>query len=171
MKKLRPLSWIIIGLNAYFLLSFFLNINTNDSDTTIGLTFFVLMLWLAIMNVVLYVIYRVTGSAKRDCPACGMGVKKGLTICSNCNFDFLKAATGIDSQITKPLLPQRGKSEIAKKFNQIHPLLQGLIVLIGGFVVLYIGSYLLAPYFEYVDNINCGLNSLIHFPCTFRYKG
>jgi hypothetical protein len=52
------------------------------------------MFWLATMNVVLYVIYRVTGTKKRECPACGQTVKKGLTVCPSCNFDFMKAAKG-----------------------------------------------------------------------------
>lgn len=96
MKNIRPFGWVIIALNAYFLISFFMNVDTSSSadSTATGLGFIFLMFWLAIMNVVLYVIYRVTGGKKRDCPACGNGVKKGITVCPSCNFDFMKAAGG-----------------------------------------------------------------------------
>ena len=96
MKGIRPFGWVIIALNAYFLISFFMNVDTSASadSTATGLGFIFLMFWLAIMNVVLYVIYRVTGGKKRECPACGQNVKKGLTVCPSCNFDFMKAAKG-----------------------------------------------------------------------------
>ena len=94
MKNIRPFGWVIIALNVYFLYAFFSGIDSTDSDTAVGLGFMFIVFWLAIMNVVLYVIYRVTGGRKRDCPACGVGVKKGLTVCSACNFDFMKAASG-----------------------------------------------------------------------------
>ena len=92
MKNLRPFAWVIIALNIYFVVAFSLEIDSTDSDTALGLQFMVLMVWLAIMNVVLYVLYRITGCKKRQCPACGKNVKKGLTICPSCNFDFMKAA-------------------------------------------------------------------------------
>ena len=92
MKNLRPFAWVIIALNIYFVVAFSLEIDSTDSDTALGLQFMVLMIWLAIMNIVLYVLYRITGGKKRQCPACGKNVKKGLTICPSCNFDFMKAA-------------------------------------------------------------------------------
>jgi hypothetical protein len=94
MKNIRPFGWVIIALNVYFLYAFFSGVDGTESDTALGLGFMFLMFWLALMNVVLYVIYRVTGGKKRDCPACGMGVKKGLTVCPSCNYDFMKAAGG-----------------------------------------------------------------------------
>ena len=93
MKNLRPLAWVIIALNIYFLYVFFSDVDGTESDTALGLGFMFLMFWLAIMNVVLYVIYRITGTKKRDCPACGENVKKGLTVCPSCNYDFFKNAT------------------------------------------------------------------------------
>jgi hypothetical protein len=80
MKNMRPFGWVIIALNVYFLGSFFAGVNATDSSTALGLGFIFLMFWLAIMNVVLNVIYRVTGGSKRDCVACGMGVRKGIFI-------------------------------------------------------------------------------------------
>lgn len=94
MKNLRPFAWVIIVLNAYFFISFFMGVDGSESDTVVGLGFMVLIFWLAIMNTFLYVLYRITGGKKRDCPACGMGVKKGLTVCPSCSYDFMKAAGG-----------------------------------------------------------------------------
>jgi len=94
MKSIRPFGWVIIALNVYFLYVFFSDVDGTESDTALGLGFMFLMFWLAIMNVVLYVIYRVTQGKKRECPACGQTVKKGLTVCPSCNFDFMKAAKG-----------------------------------------------------------------------------
>jgi hypothetical protein len=92
MKNIRPFGWVIILLNVYFFVSFSMQIDPNDSDTALGIQFFVLIFWLAIMNTFLYVLYRVTGGKKRVCPACGSKVKVGVTNCSKCGFDFMKAA-------------------------------------------------------------------------------
>ena len=96
MKNIRPFGWVIIALNVYFFISYFMNVDTSSTadSTAIGLGFMFLIFWLAIMNTFLYVIYRVTGTKKRECPACGQTVKKGLTVCPSCNFDFMKAASG-----------------------------------------------------------------------------
>jgi hypothetical protein len=94
MRNLRPFAWVIIALNAFFFISFFLNIDTSGGETFYVLGFIFLIFWLAIMNTFLYVLYRITGGRKRDCPACGVGVKKGLTVCPSCKYDFMKAAGG-----------------------------------------------------------------------------
>jgi uncharacterized membrane protein len=94
MKGLRPFAWVIIVINAYFIISFFSSYDVNADDTANGIGIMVLIFWLAIMNTFLYVIYRITGTKKRECPACGVNVKKGLTVCPSCNFDFMRAAKG-----------------------------------------------------------------------------
>ena len=94
MRNMRPFGWVIVALNVYFVWTFFSGVEPSDSDASLGFGFVFLLFWLAIMNVVLYVIYRVTSGGRRDCPACGKNVKKGLTICPTCNFDFAKAAGG-----------------------------------------------------------------------------
>jgi hypothetical protein len=94
MKGLRPFAWVIIVINGYFIVSFFSSYDVNADDTANGIGIMVLIFWLAIMNTFLYVIYRITGTKKRECPACGNTVKKGLTVCPSCNFDFMKAAKG-----------------------------------------------------------------------------
>jgi hypothetical protein len=98
MKNLRPFAWVIIVINAYFVISFFWTYDINADDTANGIGIMVLIFWLAIMNTFLYVLYRITGTKKRECPACGQNVKKGLTVCPSCDFDFMKAARGTQAE-------------------------------------------------------------------------
>ena len=92
MKNIRPFGWVIIALNIYFFVNFFMGLSGTESDTVLGFGFMILIFFLAIMNTFLYVLYRVTGTKKRECPACGSKVKKGITVCPKCSFDFMKAA-------------------------------------------------------------------------------
>ena len=92
MKDIRPFGWVIITLNAYFVFVFFKDYDSTASDTANGFGLMILVFWLAIMNTFLYVLYRITGGKKRECPACGSRVKVGITNCSKCGFDFMKAA-------------------------------------------------------------------------------
>lgn len=96
MKNIRPFGWVIIALNAYFFYAFFKDVDTTSTadSSALGFGFMFLIFWLAIMNTFLYVLYRITGGKKRECPACGQTVRKGLTVCPSCNFDFMKAAKG-----------------------------------------------------------------------------
>jgi hypothetical protein len=69
MKKKRPLYWVIVVLNAFYILNFFigrsgLHITQDDPDSVILQQFQGLMIWLIFMNGVLYLIYRITGRKK-----------------------------------------------------------------------------------------------------------
>lgn len=93
MKNIRPFGWVIIAINVYMLFWFSSGVTAMGDDSTgVGIFFLMFMFVWALINVPLYVVYRVTGGKKRNCPACGVGVKKGLTVCPSCNFDFAKAA-------------------------------------------------------------------------------
>ena len=94
MKNIRPLGWVIIAINVFFLVNFFASIDSTSSDTVIGFSFIFTLFMLTVINVPLYIIYRVTGNKKRECPACGNRVPVGLTVCEKCLFDFRKQASG-----------------------------------------------------------------------------
>jgi multiple sugar transport system permease protein/raffinose/stachyose/melibiose transport system permease protein len=94
MRHLRPFALVIIAINAYFFISFFLGIDDSVTDEELDLRFMFTFFVLAIINVSLYVLYRITGGTKRDCPACGVGVKKGITVCDSCNYDFILGELG-----------------------------------------------------------------------------
>ena len=64
MKKLRPFAWVIITLNLYFVVSFFWNYDVNADDTANGIGIMVLFFWLAMLNTVMYVIFRITSGRK-----------------------------------------------------------------------------------------------------------
>ena len=94
MRNLRPFAWVIIAVNVYFLFTFFKGVNELEQDNlAIGLFSILLLSVWAIINVILYVIYRVTSRSKsRVCPACASKVAVGITVCGRCGFDFMKAA-------------------------------------------------------------------------------
>ncbi len=98
MRNIRLFGWIIIAINAYYLYAFSKGVEElsvdGSGDAAVGIYAFMSLIIWAVINVVLYVLYRVTGGKKRECPACGKNVKKGLTVCPTCNFDFSKAASG-----------------------------------------------------------------------------
>ena len=112
MPSFRPLTWVIIAVQVLFLIwlgSVFNSVSGNCADevtqsgqdacaagTAIGAgigVMFILFLW-AMIDVILGVTWVVTNKNKRSCPACGQNVKKGLTVCPSCHFNFAAAAGG-----------------------------------------------------------------------------
>lgn len=47
----------------------------------------VILFWIVGLIVVAFIWYVARGKG-RDCPHCGEDVKKGITVCSNCGYDF-----------------------------------------------------------------------------------
>lgn len=107
MKKLRPLSWVIIVINLLFVAWLVGGVGgavnsscenmTGDelsacqAGTAIGAgigTFMIIFLWMMV-DVILLVIYLVTNKKARTCPACGRKVKVGLTSCAACGHSFV----------------------------------------------------------------------------------
>lgn len=66
MRKLRPFAWVIIAINAYFVGFFFWDYDVNADPTSNGIGLMVLIFWLAMLNTVLYVIFRVTSGKKNQ---------------------------------------------------------------------------------------------------------
>lgn len=64
--------------------------NAADAGTGIGVA---LILFIGFIGFVfLSLIWFMTGRGRRDCPACGRGVKRGRTVCPSCGHDFAAAA-------------------------------------------------------------------------------
>ena len=96
MKNIRPMGWLIIAFNAYYLYAFSKGIvdisAEGGGDTAVGIyALFSLFVW-AVLNIILYILFRVTAKKKRECPACGVKVPVGVTVCQKCLFDFKKQA-------------------------------------------------------------------------------
>jgi predicted amidophosphoribosyltransferase len=51
----------------------------------------ILVMMLAFAAVFVLVIRALANSGKRECPACGSHVKRGLTTCATCQHDFAAA--------------------------------------------------------------------------------
>jgi|LakMenE01Jun11ns_1017448.scaffolds.fasta_scaffold9679596_1 amino acid permease len=92
MNNIRPFGWVIIGINALLLINFFTAIDENMSDLSLVVGFFFTLFLMTVISIPLYIIYRITGKKGRVCPACGVKVPVGLTVCPKCLFDFRKMA-------------------------------------------------------------------------------
>ena len=152
MKNIRPFGWVIIALNVYFFYVFFKDYDQNASDTVNGLSFMFLILWLAIMNTFLYVIYRVTSGKKRECPACGSKVKVGVTTCSKCSFDFMKAASGQAPTETKDqqVLQVQQSEDVQGKLSNQSLLLTRILPPVG--LILIVGYFLFSAFGQDSDD-------------------
>ena len=149
MRSIRPFGWIIIAFNVYYLYAFGKGvIDLGSDDLAVGMyAIMSLFIW-AIINVILYVLYRVTARKQRKCPACDSTVKAGLTSCSKCNFDFMKAASGqVPSETKEQQVLQVPHSEdVQGKLSNRSLLLTrvlppvGLILIVGYFLFSALGQ-------------------------------
>lgn len=94
MKNIRPFGWVIIAINLFFVFNFFSSVDSNNSSTVTGLSFIFTFFVLVIIDIPLYILYRITAKKGRECPACGSKVPVGLTVCEKCLYDFRKQASG-----------------------------------------------------------------------------
>jgi hypothetical protein len=121
-RNIRPFGWAIIAFNLYFLYALSKGISDlNGDDIAIGLyTLTSLFIW-AVINVILYVIFRVTNGRRkgRSCPACDSKVAAGKTVCAVCGFDFMKVATGeLNEPEAKELVQNSVSPQVSpSKFN------------------------------------------------------
>ena len=96
MKNIRPMGWLIIAFNVYYLYAFSKGIvditAEGGGDTAVGIYALLSLFVWAVLNIILYILFRVTAKKKRECPACGVKVPVGVTVCHKCSFDFKKQA-------------------------------------------------------------------------------
>jgi hypothetical protein len=109
MPRWRPFTWVIVAVNALFLIWIVVALITGsdtcsgksgvakdicDTLATIGasLEVAVIVLAWAVVDVILGVLWLVTPSGGRPCAVCGSPVKEGVTVCPACGFDFRTAA-------------------------------------------------------------------------------
>jgi hypothetical protein len=96
MKNIRPMGWLILAFNTYYLYAFSKGIvditAEGGGDTAVGIYALLSLFVWAVLNIILYILFRVTAKKKRECPACGVKVPVGVTVCHKCSFDFKKQA-------------------------------------------------------------------------------
>jgi hypothetical protein len=120
--KWRVFTWVILVINVLFLIwviagGVSASKNCNgltgselqgcQAGTAVGASIgigIIIFLW-ALVDVILGVLWLVTKPRRRTCPACGNEVKRGLTRCPNCGFDFAAAAAQGRAAIPPPPPP------------------------------------------------------------------
>jgi hypothetical protein len=121
MPKWRPFSWVILIINILFLIWVIAGIasssgtpkdcgtlsaadcnNAQAVGTGIGVAI-IIVFW-AFVDVILGVLWLVTRprGKTRPCPVCGTDVKKGVTVCPSCGYNF---ATGAQTTPGTPPTP------------------------------------------------------------------
>jgi hypothetical protein len=120
MPKWRPFTWVILVINALFLIWIISGIAGNSSNCSglsgqeldtcqsatavgTGIGVAIIVVFWALVDVILGVIWLVTRRKGRSCPVCGNDVKRGLTRCSSCGYDF--AAGVAQAQQAGPQVP------------------------------------------------------------------
>ena len=120
MPKWRPFSWVILVINILFLVWIIVGIaaskptdcgsltaeqcsDVNAVGTGIGVAI-IIVFW-AMVDVILGVVWLVTRpkGKTRPCPVCGTDVKKGVTVCPSCGYNF---ATGAQPTPGTPPTPR-----------------------------------------------------------------
>jgi len=110
MPKWRIMTWVILAFNILMLIWIIagvagvadncagktgVELDACEAGTAVGATIgagMVVGLWVA-GDVILGIIWLVTNRKRtRECPACGRDVKKGLSVCPKCGFNFAAAA-------------------------------------------------------------------------------
>ena len=64
MKNIRPFGWVIIALNAYLIIAYLTGLDLEAGDTVVGFSLIIFMFFLTILNVPLYILYKITGRKK-----------------------------------------------------------------------------------------------------------
>ena len=108
MRNWRKMTWFILIVQVLFVIWIVggassaadscTGLSGDDLDicqagTAIGASIgigFIIVLW-AFVDIILGVIWLVTGRSSRSCPTCGRDVKKGVTVCKSCGYDFARA--------------------------------------------------------------------------------
>ena len=111
MRSWRKTTWLILFVQVIFIIWIIVGVASAsdncagvDADyldacqagTAVGAGIgvgLIIVLW-AMVDVILGVIWLVTGRNRRNCPACGRGAKQGITLCTGCGHDFARAARG-----------------------------------------------------------------------------
>jgi hypothetical protein len=105
MRSWRKLTWFILVVQGLFI--YWISAGTASiSDSCTGLTGddlsiceagtaigaglgigLIIFLWAA-ADIILGIVWLITNRKSRSCPTCGKDVKKGLTACKSCGYDF-----------------------------------------------------------------------------------
>ena len=114
----RPFTWVILAFNVVMLAWIISAIASHAStchgltgtaltdceasNTGVGIAATLLFIFWALGDVILGVLWLITRPRTRTCPVCGNGVKRGVTWCPHCGFDFARQFEGQSLQSPDP---------------------------------------------------------------------
>lgn len=106
----RKMTWVVLAFNALMLLWIIVGVASathnphcaqtgligakacqDAADTGAGIGAAIIVVLWALGDIILGVIWMVTRG--RECSACGRRVRRGVTTCGSCGFDFRQAAS------------------------------------------------------------------------------
>ena len=79
-------------------------VDASDTGTGVGVALIIILWFMGF--VVLSLVWFMTRPRHRECPACGSNVRKGVTTCKECGYDYAAAL-----QQSPPPLPGQGTSD------------------------------------------------------------
>lgn len=105
MRNWRKMTWFILIVQGLFV-AWMISVTNSVSNSCVGLSGddlsicqagtaigaglglgLIIVLWAA-SDVILGLVWLITNRKSRTCPTCGKDVKKGLTACKSCGYDF-----------------------------------------------------------------------------------
>lgn len=118
--RFRVFTWIILAINVLFLIWIISGVAgrpdasctaldqetcqaASDVGTGIG-ALVIVFLWVA-ADVILGILWLITRPKTRDCPTCGRSVKRGVTQCKSCGYNFAQASAQMMSPQQYPTNP------------------------------------------------------------------
>lgn len=125
--RFRIFTWVILAVNALFLIWIIEGIATRPSPTdtaanvgtAIGVGL-IIGLWVA-ADVILGILWLVTKPKTRDCPACGRTVKRGQMECKGCGYDFAQAARTAQEKQSPSVVPPAESRRRDPRPRHRHP--------------------------------------------------
>lgn len=119
----RPFTWVILAFNVLMLAWIIGAIASHAStchgltggaltdceasNTGLGIAATLLFVFWALGDVILGVLWLITRPRTRTCPVCGNGVKRGVTRCPHCGFDFARQFEGQAREAAGPDVPEQ----------------------------------------------------------------
>jgi hypothetical protein len=87
-------------------------------------------------------------------------------------FDFRRIAGGEppgesqgESLEEIPNIIRKDKNPLIARFNELNDFVQIIVILVLGFIGLFVGTWLLSPFSETFTNAHCGVRVLLGMAC------
>jgi hypothetical protein len=97
--------------------------NCEATNVGVGIAATLLFVFWALGDVIFGVLWLITRPRTRTCPVCGNGVKRGMTVCQSCGYDFAQQLRGQPPSVgwgkaSAPVRPQPGRPGEASNWRK-----------------------------------------------------